>query len=46
VNLLIWNANADGLIAPRQKVTADANGVVSVTVGWHSVFVLTTVRLG
>jgi len=46
VNLLIWNANADGLIAPRQKVTADVNGVVSVTVAWHSVFVLTTVRLG
>jgi hypothetical protein len=46
VNLLIWNANADGLIAPRQKVTADANGVVNVTIAQHSVFVLTTVRLG
>ena len=46
VNLLIWNANADGLIAPRQRVTADANGVVSVTVAQHSVFVLTTIRLG
>jgi hypothetical protein len=46
VNLLIWNANADGLVAPRQRVTADANGVVNVTVAQHSVFVLTTVRLG
>jgi hypothetical protein len=46
VNLLIWNANADGLVAPKQTVTADANGVVSVTVAQHAVFVLTTVRLG
>jgi len=46
VNLLIWNANADGLVAPRQRVTADANGVVNVTIAQQSVFVLTTVRLG
>jgi hypothetical protein len=46
VNLLVWNANADGLVAPRQKVTADANGVVNVTIAQQSVFVLTTVRLG
>jgi hypothetical protein len=46
VNLLVWNANADGLVAPRQKVTADANGVVNVSVSQHAVFVLTTVRLG
>jgi len=46
VNLLVWNANADGLVAPRQKVTADSNGVVNVTIAQHSVFVLTTVRLG
>lgn len=46
VNLLIWNANADGLVAPKQTVTADANGVVSVTVAQHAVFVLTTIRLG
>ncbi|HSC74167.1 MAG TPA: hypothetical protein VLB89_08370 [Gaiellaceae bacterium] len=46
VNLLVWNANADGLVAPRQTVTADANGVVSVTISQHAVFVLTTVRLG
>ena len=46
VNLLIWNANADGLVAPRQKVTADANGVVNVSISQHAVFVLTTVRLG
>jgi hypothetical protein len=46
VNLLIWNANADGLVAPRQKVTADSNGVVNVTIAQHSVFALTTVRLG
>ena len=46
VNLLIWNANADGLVAPKQKVTADANGVVSVSISQHAVFVLTTVRLG
>jgi hypothetical protein len=46
VNLLIWNANADGLVAPRQQVTADANGVVDVSISQHAVFVLTTVRLG
>jgi len=46
VNLLIWNANADGLVAPRQVVKADANGVVGVTIAQQSVFVLTTVRLG
>jgi hypothetical protein len=46
VNLLIWNANADGLVAPRQRLTADANGVVNVTIAQQSVFVLTTVRLG
>ncbi|MFL6021212.1 MAG: hypothetical protein ACJ74A_08720 [Gaiellaceae bacterium] len=46
VNLLIWNANADGLVAPKQRVTADANGVVTVNVSQHAVFVLTTVRLG
>jgi len=46
VNLLIWNANADGLVAPKQVVTADANGVVAVTFPQHAVFVLTTIRLG
>jgi hypothetical protein len=46
VNLLIWNANADGFVAPRQVVTADANGVVNVSISQHAVFVLTTVRLG
>jgi len=44
VNLLVWNANADGLVAPRQTVTADANGVVNVSIGQHAVFVLTTLR--
>jgi hypothetical protein len=46
VNLLVWNANADGLVAPKQTVTADANGMVNVTVSQQAVFVLTTVRLG
>ena len=46
VNLLIWNANADGLVVPRQKVAADANGVVNVSISQHAVLVLTTVRLG
>jgi hypothetical protein len=46
VNLLVWNANADGLVAPKQVVTADSNGVVKVTIAQHEVFVLTTVRLG
>jgi hypothetical protein len=46
VNLLIWNANADGLVVPRQKVTADANGVVNISIGQHAVFVLTTLRFG
>jgi len=46
VNLLIWNANADGFVAPKQVVTADTNGVVNVSISQHAVFVLTTVRLG
>ena len=46
VSLLIWNANADGLVVPRQVVKADSNGVVSVTIPQHAVFVLTTIRLG
>jgi hypothetical protein len=46
VNLLIWNANADGLVAPRQKVTADANGVVNLSISQHAVFALTTLRFG
>jgi hypothetical protein len=46
VNLVVWNANADGLLTPKQVVTADSNGVVNVTVAQHEVFVLTTVRLG
>ena len=46
VNLLIWNANADGLVAPRQVVIADANGVVSLSISQQAVFVLTTVKLG
>jgi hypothetical protein len=46
VSLLIWNANADGLVAPRQKVTADANGVVNLSISQHAVFVLTTLRFG
>ena len=45
VNLLVWNANADGLVAPPQTVNADANGVVVVTIPQHAVFVLTTIRL-
>jgi hypothetical protein len=46
VNLLIWNANADGLVAPLQTVTADANGVVNVSIFQQAVFVLTTIGLG
>ena len=46
VSFLVWNANADGLVAPRQTVTADANGVVTITIAQHAVFVLTTIRLG
>jgi hypothetical protein len=46
VNLLVWNANADGLIVPKQTVTADPNGLVNVTAPQQAVFVLTTVRLG
>jgi hypothetical protein len=45
VNLVVWNANADGLLAPKQVATADSNGVVNVTVAQHEVFVLTTLRL-
>jgi hypothetical protein len=46
VNLLIWNANADGLVAPKQTVMADANGLVNVTIPQQAVFVLTTIHLG
>jgi hypothetical protein len=46
VSLLIWNANADGLVVPRQLVKADANGVVALTIPQHAAFVLTTLRLG
>ena len=45
-NLLVWNANADGLVAPKQAVAADANGLVNVTIPQQAVFVLTTIRLG
>jgi hypothetical protein len=45
VNLLVWNANADGLVVPRQVVKADANGVVTVTIPQQAVFVLTTIRV-
>jgi hypothetical protein len=46
VNLLLWNANADGLVAPAPAVTADANGVVTLSVPQHVVFGLTTISLG
>jgi hypothetical protein len=45
VNLLVWNANGDGLVVPKQVVNADSNGVVSVTIPQHAAFVLTTIRL-
>jgi hypothetical protein len=46
VNMKIWNAAGDGLVAPRQAVMADAAGVVTISVPQHAVFVLTTIRLG
>src|SRR5215212_3847497 len=45
LSLLIWNANADGLVVPRQVVKAGANGVVAITIPQHAAFVLTTIRL-
>jgi hypothetical protein len=45
VNLLVWNANGDGLVVPKQVMNADSNGVVSVTIPQHAAFVLTTIRL-
>ena len=45
VNLLVWNANADGLVVPRQVVKSDANGVVTVAIPQHAAFVLTTIRV-
>jgi hypothetical protein len=45
-NLLIWNEAGDGLVAPKQTVTADAAGVVTISIPQHAVFVLTTIRLG
>jgi hypothetical protein len=33
-------------VAPRQKVTADANGVVNLSISQHAVFALTTLRFG
>jgi len=46
VNVLVWNANADGLVVPPQAVKADANGVVTLDIAQHAVFVLTTLRFG
>jgi hypothetical protein len=45
-NLLIWNEAGDGLVGAKKPVLADANGVATITVPQHGVFVLTTIRLG
>jgi hypothetical protein len=45
-NLLIWNEAGDGLVGAKKPVVADANGVATITVPQHAVFVLTTIRLG
>jgi hypothetical protein len=45
-NLLIWNEAGDGLVGAKKPVLADANGVATISVPQHAVFVLTTIRLG
>jgi hypothetical protein len=45
-NLLIWNQAGDGLVGPKQPVLPDGNGVATISVPQHAVFVLTTIRLG
>lgn len=45
-SLLIWNEVGDGLVGPKKPVLADANGVATISVPQHAVFVLTTIRLG
>ena len=46
VNMKMWNAAGDGLVAPREAVMADPAGVLTISVPQHAVFVLTTIRLG
>jgi len=41
--LLFWNLSGDGLETENAVVTADADGVVTVTAPLHAVFALTTV---
>jgi hypothetical protein len=45
LRLAIWNEAGDGVVGATKTVTADAVGVVSVSVPQHAVFVLTTLRL-
>jgi hypothetical protein len=45
-SLLIWNEAGDGLVGAKKPVLADANGVATISVPQHAVFVLTTIRLG
>jgi hypothetical protein len=45
-SILIWNEAGDGLVGAKKPVLADANGVATITVPQHAVFVLTTIRLG
>ena len=45
LRLVIWNEAGDGVVGATKTVTADAVGVVSVSVPQHGVFVLTTLRL-
>jgi hypothetical protein len=45
LRLVIWNEAGDGIVGPTKTVTADAVGVVNITVPQHAVFVLTTLRM-
>ena len=46
VNLLLWNEAGDGLVGPKQVVTTDTAGLVTLNVPQQAVFVLTSLRLG
>jgi hypothetical protein len=45
LRLVIWNEAGDGARGPTKTVASDANGVVSITVPQHAVFVLTSMNL-
>jgi hypothetical protein len=43
-DLLVWNPDGSGALAPAQTVRSDAAGVLAVTIPLHAVFAITTAR--